>query len=89
MRQHPAPIFRRPGLSDGPHRLVILVDDGFERAARVRPLQVAGAAQTGGRMPDINRDLLAPPRLHLPKVGNGHPDAGEYGGAGLPDLEPC
>jgi hypothetical protein len=35
---------------------VILVDDGFERAARVWLLQVAGAAQTGGRMPDIGSD---------------------------------
>jgi hypothetical protein len=68
---------------------VFLVDDGFERAARIGPLKVAGAAQSCGRMPDINRDLLAPPCLHFPKVGNGHADAGEYGGTGLSDLEPC
>jgi len=66
---------------------VVLVDDGFECAIRVGALQVTRAAQTGGRMPDINRDLLAPPDLHFRNVGNGHAHAGQGGGTGLSDLE--
>src|SRR4029077_142322 len=82
-------ILRRPWLGDRSHRLMVLVDDGFERAVRVGALQVARAPQTSGRMPDMNRDLLAPPALHFQNIGNSHADAAQGGGTGLSDLESC
>ena len=57
------------------------------RHGRPVHLHVLSAAQRGGRLAGIDRDLLAAPGAQLPQIGDGEADRRERGGAGLADAE--
>ena len=87
MRQNPAPVLGRPGLRDGDHLLVVLVDYVLESAGRVRFLHVGRASEPSAGVTRIDRGLLPASGFLLPDVGDGDADAGQHRRAGLADLE--
>ena len=57
------------------------------RHGRAVHLHVVPAAERGGRLARIDRDLLATPGAQLPQIGDGEADRRERGGTGLADAE--
>ena len=57
------------------------------RHGRPVHLHVVPAAERGGRLAGIDRDLLTTPGAQLPQIGDGEADRRERGGAGLADAE--
>src|SRR5215471_15245701 len=74
----PAAIF---GGIDTHHRVAL------SRHGRAIHLQVMSAAERGGRLPGIDRDLLSTPGAQFPQLGDGETDRCERSGAGLADAE--
>ena len=59
----------------------------LSRHGRAVHLHVMPAAERGGRLPGIDRDLLSTPGAQFPQLGDGEADRRERGGAGLADAE--
>ena len=69
------------GRIDAHHRVAL------GRHGRPVHLHVTPAAERGGRLAGIDRDLLAPPGAQFPQIGDGEADRRERGGTGLADAE--
>jgi hypothetical protein len=69
------------GRIDAHHRIAL------GRHGRPVQLHVTPAAERGGRLAGIDRDLLATPGTQLPQIGDGEADRRERGGTGLADAE--
>ena len=59
----------------------------LSRHGRAVQFHVMPAAERGGRLPGIDRNLLSTPGAQFPQLGDGEADRRERGGAGLADAE--
>ena len=69
------------GRIDAHHRVAL------GRHGRPVHLHITPAAERGGRLAGIDRDLLATPGAQFPQIGDGEADRRERGGTGLADAE--